>query len=163
MDSIAQNESGGKEVKLSELRSVRGSAKTKKRAGRGVSSGRGKTCGRGQKGQKSRSGGGKGPGFEGGQNPLHKRLPKLPGFKNPDQKEFQIVNVERLNTFKASSTITPEVLAEKGIVKRRDDLVKFLGRGKIEKSYTVKAHGFSQSAKQKIEKAGGKTEVLKTG
>ncbi|HEX21181.1 MAG TPA: 50S ribosomal protein L15 [Actinobacteria bacterium] len=134
--------------------------KKRKRVGRGPGSGLGKTSGRGQDGQLSRSGGGKGSRFEGGQTPLQRRLPKLPGFKNRFRKVYAIVNVEKLNIYKSSEEVSPESLQAKGIIKRSDKLVKVLGQGNIEKKLLVKAHHFSGTAKEKIEAAGGKIEVL---
>jgi len=136
------------------------SRKKRKRVGRGTGSGWGKTAGRGQDGQLSRSGGGKGSRFEGGQTPLQRRLPKLPGFKNPFRKVYTVVNVEKLNVFKSSEEINPVSLQAKGIIKKSDQLVKILGQGDLEKKLVVKAHHFSGTAKSKIEAAGGKIEVL---
>lgn len=135
--------------------------KGKKRVGRGISSGYGKTCGRGQKGQLSRSGGGKGPGFEGGQTPLQRRVPKLPGFKSPFKKQYHIINVEALNTFKSGSKVSPEQLAKVGLIKKLKYSVKVLGSGELKKALTVQAHQFSQSAEEKIKAAGGKVEIIK--
>lgn len=154
-------ESGGTEVKLHQLESSKKAVKQRRRVGRGIGSGRGKTCGRGQKGQKSRSGGGKGPGFEGGQNPLQRRLPKLPGFKNPNKLHYKVVNVARLQAFKSDSVVDPESLYSQGVVSKKNVGVKILGDGKIEKPLTVRAHAFSKKATQKIKKAGGKVEVIK--
>ena len=134
--------------------------KKRKRVGRGQGSGWGKTAGRGQDGQLSRSGGGKGSKFEGGQTPLQRRLPKLPGFKNPFRKVYVIVNVEKLNVFKSSEEINPQSLQAKGLIKKSDGLIKILGQGDLEKQLVVKAHHFSGTAKKKIEAAGGKIEVL---
>jgi len=134
--------------------------KKRKRVGRGQGSGWGKTAGRGQDGQLSRSGGGKGSRFEGGQTPLQRRLPKLPGFKNPFRKVYAIVNVEKLNIFNSSEEINPRSLQAKGLIKKSDGLIKILGQGKLEKKLVVKAHHFSASAKEKIEAAGGKVEVI---
>lgn len=146
-------------MKLHELVSSPGSRQTRKRVGRGTSSGMGKTSGRGHKGQNSRSGGGVRPGFEGGQNPLYRRLPKR-GFNNPTRKEFAIVNIEELNSFAAGTEVTPEVLMESGIVKNPKSGIKVLGNGEVTVKLTVKANKFSQSAVEKIEAAGGKTEVI---
>lgn len=145
-------------MKLHELKPPQGSRKKRKRVGRGEGSGHGKTCGRGQKGQNSRSGGGVSPWFEGGQNPLHQRVPKLPGFRNPFKKEYELVNVERLNVFRANSEVDQNALFEKGLIKKKDSLVKILGNGKLEKALTVKSHHFSKGAIKKIEAAGGKAE-----
>ncbi len=133
--------------------------KSKKRKGRGISSGLGKTAGRGHKGQNARSGGGVRPGFEGGQMPLQERVPKR-GFKNRFAREFAEVNLDRLNQFEEGAVITPETLLEEKIIKRLKDGVKILGEGKLEKALTIKAHKFSQQAREKIEAAGGKAEVI---
>ena len=146
-------------MKLHELQYTEGARKTRKRVGRGTSSGTGKTAGRGQKGQGARSGGGKKPGFEGGQTPLFMRLPKR-GFTNFNKLEYAIVNLEQLNTFEAGAVVCPEALKEAGIIKKELDGVKVLGNGKLEKAITVKAHKFSKSAVAAIEAAGGKTEVI---
>ncbi|MCT1403413.1 50S ribosomal protein L15 [Paenibacillus sp. LC231] len=146
-------------MKLHELSPAPGSRKERKRVGRGTSSGTGKTSGRGHKGQNSRSGGGVRPGFEGGQNPLYRRLPKR-GFVNPTRKEYAIVNIEELNSFAAGTEVTPEVLVESGIVNNTKSGIKILGNGEVTVSLTVKATKFSQSAVEKIEAAGGKTEVI---
>ncbi|ACX67936.1 ribosomal protein L15 [Paenibacillus vortex V453] len=146
-------------MKLHELSPAPGSRKERKRVGRGTSSGTGKTSGRGHKGQNSRSGGGVRPGFEGGQNPLYRRLPKR-GFVNPTRKEYAIVNIEELNSFAAGTEVTPEVLVESGIVNNTKSGIKILGNGEVTVSLTVKANKFSQSAVEKIEAAGGKTEVI---
>lgn len=135
--------------------------KKKKRVGRGTSSGSGKTCGRGQKGQLSRSGGGKGPGFEGGQTPLQRRVPKLPGFKSPFKKKYHIINVEALNVFKSESKVDPKQLTKTGLIKKAKYPVKVLGGGELKKALTVQAHQFSRSAEEKIKGAGGKVEILK--
>lgn len=147
-------------MKLEELKKPKNSIKERKRVGRGRSSGLGKTSGRGQKGQNARSGGGKGPGFEGGQNPLQRRVPKLPGFTNINRKEYQPVNIAKLNVFKESSTVTPETLFKKKLSRKKDSLIKILGKGEITKKLTIKAHAFSGSAVQKIETAGGKAEII---
>lgn len=146
-------------MKLHELRPNEGSTKARKRLGRGTATGQGKTAGRGQKGQKSRSGGGVRPGFEGGQMPLYRRLPKR-GFTNIFAKEYAIVNVEALNRFEDNTEITPELLLETGIIKKVMDGVKILGDGELNKKLTVKAHKFSKSAIEKIEGVGGKVEVI---
>lgn len=147
-------------MKLDELKKPKGSIKIRKRVGRGRSSGLGKTSGRGQKGQNSRSGGGKGPGFEGGQNPLQRRVPKLPGFTNINRKAYQPVNIMRLDVFDENTTVTPETFFEKKFIRKRDGLIKVLGKGEIAKKLTVKAHAFSSSAAKKIEAAGGKAEIV---
>ena len=147
-------------MKLNELRYTDGSKTNAKRVGRGTSSGFGKTSGRGQKGQKSRSGGGVRPGFEGGQNPLFRRIPKR-GFNNYNfQVKYAVINVSDLNRFKDGSEITPELLKEMGLVKKQLDGIKVLGNGTLDKKLTVKASVFSKTAKEKIEKNGGKAEVI---
>lgn len=145
-------------MKLSELAPVSGSRKKRKRVGRGAGSGHGKTSCKGHKGQKARSGGGPKPGFEGGQMPLQRRLPKR-GFTNIFQKQYAIVNVEALNRI-SESLITPEVLKTEGLVKNIRDGVKILGKGRITRSITVKAHAFSAAAKEKIIKAEGSVEKV---
>ncbi len=146
-------------MKLYELQPAEGAKKAPKRVGRGIGSGMGKTSTKGHKGQKARSGGGKGPAFEGGQTPLQRRLPKR-GFNNKFRRELVEVNLEKLNLFDNGTEVTPEVLLEKGIIKKIADGVKILGNGKITKKLTVKSNGFSKSAIAKIEKAGGKAEVI---
>lgn len=146
-------------MKLHELKPAEGSRKERNRVGRGIGSGNGKTAGKGHKGQNARSGGGVRPGFEGGQNPLYRRLPKR-GFTNPTRKEFTVVNLDTLNRFDADTEVTPELLIESGTVKNVKFGIKILGNGKLEKSLTVKAHKFSASAVEAIEAAGGKTEVI---
>lgn len=146
-------------MKLHELKPAEGSRKVRNRVGRGIGSGNGKTAGKGHKGQNARSGGGVRPGFEGGQNPLYRRLPKR-GFTNPTRKEFTIVNLDELNRFDKGTEVTPELLIETGVVKNVKHGVKILGNGNLEKSLTVKAHKFSASAVEAIEAAGGKTEVI---
>ena len=146
-------------MKLHELQYTEGARKTRKRVGRGTSSGTGKTAGRGQKGQGARSGGGKKPGFERGQTPLFMRLPKR-GFTNFNKLEYAIVNLDQLNTFEAGTVVCPKALKEAGLIKKELDGVKVLGNGTLEKAITVKAHKFSKSALAAIEAAGGKTEVI---
>jgi len=146
-------------MKLHELKPSPGSSKNRKRLGRGTATGQGKTAGRGMNGQKSRSGGGVRPGFEGGQMPLYRRLPKR-GFTNIFGTEFAEINVEVLNKFEDGAEVTPEVLKSEGIVKKQLDGVKILGNGELAKKLTVKAHKFSKSAVEKIEAAGGKAEVI---
>ena len=146
-------------MKLHELQYTEGARKTRKRVGRGTSSGTGKTAGRGQKGQGARSGGGKKPGFEGGQTPLFMRLPKR-GFTNFNRKEYAIVNVASLNGFEDGTEVTPELLIECGLVKKELDGIKILGEGELEKRLSVKANKFSKSAIATIEQAGGKAEVI---
>jgi large subunit ribosomal protein L15 len=146
-------------VKIADLRPADGSKKKNKRVGRGIGSGHGKTSCKGHKGQKARSGGTKGPGFEGGQMPLQRRLPKR-GFKNIFKIEFAIVNLKDINKIEGVDVITPEILIEKGIVKNIKDGVKILGEGELQKPLTIKADAFSASALAKITAAGGKVEVL---
>ena len=141
-------------MKLSELRAVPGSRKNRKRIGRGPGSGTGKTSGKGQKGQKSRSGGNPHPWFEGGQMPLYRRLPKR-GFTNIFRKEYTVVNVSQLEGLDAGSPVTPEVMKEKGLIRKLGS-VKILGNGELTGAVTVHAHKFSRSAVEKIEKSGGK-------
>lgn len=148
-------------MKLHDLKPAKGSKKEKKRVGRGDSSGSGKTAGRGTKGQKSRSGGNIPPYFEGGQLPLVRRLPQIRGFTNIFKTQFATVNLDRLNErFEKGDEVTPATLTEAGLIKSSDELVKVLGRGELEKPLTVKAHGFSESARVKIEAAGGSIEEL---
>jgi large subunit ribosomal protein L15 len=146
-------------MKLHELKPNPGSTKNRKRLGRGTATGQGKTAGRGMNGQKSRSGGGVRPGFEGGQMPLYRRLPKR-GFTNIFGTQFAEINVEVLNKFEDGAEITPELLKSEGIIKKQLDGVKVLGNGELSKKLTVKAHKFSKSAAEKIEAAGGKAEVI---
>lgn len=147
-------------MKLHNLRpNEGGGSKETKRLGRGTGSGQGKTAGRGQKGQNSRSGGGVRPGFEGGQMPLYRRLPKR-GFTNIFAKEIATVNVDVLNRFDDNTVVTPELLLSEGVIKNVYDGIKILGDGEINKKLTVKAHKFSKSAAEKIEAAGGKVEVI---
>ncbi len=145
-------------MRLSELAPEPGSRKKRKRVGRGVGSGHGKTSCRGHKGQKARSGGGPKAGFEGGQMPLQRRLPKR-GFTNIFQKQYSIVNIEILNRL-SESLITPEVLKAEGVIKNTRSSVKILGKGEITRPITVKAHAFSASAKEKIVKSQGSVEVI---
>ena len=146
-------------MKLNELKNVEGARTKGYRKGRGLGSGNGKNCGTGNKGQKSRSGGLKAPGFEGGQTPLYRRLPKF-GFTNGSRKEYAIVNVSALNKFAEGTEVTPVLLVESGLVKAEKDGVKILGNGELTVKLVVKAHKFSASAKEAIEKVGGKVEVL---
>ena len=146
-------------MKLHELSPAPGSKHPRKRIGRGIGSGMGKTATRGHKGQWARSGGGVRPGFEGGQNPLYRRLPKR-GFTNRTRKEYAIVNLEDLNRFASGTEVSPEVLIESGLVKNTISGIKSLGNGEIKVSLTVKANKFSQSAVEKINAAGGTTEVI---
>ncbi|MFX3624252.1 MAG: 50S ribosomal protein L15 [Ectobacillus sp.] len=146
-------------MKLHELKPAEGSRKVRNRVGRGIGSGNGKTAGKGHKGQNARSGGGVRLGFEGGQTPLFRRLPKR-GFTNINRKEFAIVNLEALNRFEDGTEVTPELLLETGVISKVNNGVKILANGKLEKKLTVKAHKFSSTAKEAIEAAGGKTEVI---
>ena len=146
-------------MKLHELHPADGATTARKRLGRGVGSGLGKTSGKGHKGAKARSGGGKRPGLEGGQMPLTMRLPKR-GFTNKFRKEFVGINVSRLDIFEDGMEVTPVELIQYGIIKNIQDGVKILGDGEITKKLTVKANRFSASAKEKIEAAGGKAEVI---
>ena len=146
-------------MKLHELRAVPGATKAPKRKGRGTATGQGKTAGRGINGQKSRSGGGVRLGFEGGQMPLYRRIPKR-GFTNLFGTEYTAINVEELNRFEAGTEVTPELIVETGMAKQVKDGIKILGNGTLEKALTVKAQKFSKSAIEKIEAAGGKAEVL---
>lgn len=146
-------------MKLHELKPSAGSRKVRKRVGRGMATGHGKTSGRGQKGQKARSGGGVRPGFEGGQNPIYRRLPKR-GFKNPTRKEYAVVNLDTLNRFEEGTVVTPDLLKKTGVVKDLKDGLKVLANGELNAKLTVKAHKFSRSAEEKIANAGGTTEVL---
>ena len=146
-------------MRLDELQPAEGSKFAPKRVGRGIGSGNGKTSGKGHKGQNARSGGGVRPGFEGGQMPLYRRLPKR-GFKNIFAKQYVTINVEDLERFENGTEVTPELLKETGVISKILDGVKVLGRGEVSKSLTVKAVKFSESAKEKIEKAGGKAEVM---
>lgn len=149
-------------MELYELRPAPGSKKRRKRVGRGTGSGNGKTSGRGMKGQGARSGGGKGPYFEGGQLPLVRRLPFRRGFTNINRVEYKPVNLGRLQEKFGGSDqeVTPEALVEVGVIKRSDKAVAILGDGEINSALTVKAHRFSKSAQAKIEAAGGAVEVL---
>ncbi|WP_028543527.1 50S ribosomal protein L15 [Paenibacillus taiwanensis] len=146
-------------MKLHELSPAPGSREERYRKGRGIASGNGKTAGRGHKGQNARSGGGVRPGFEGGQNPLYRRLPKR-GFINPTRKEYAVLNVADLNSFAAGTEVTPELLMEQGIIKNPLSGIKILGNGDLSVQLTVKANKFSQAAVEKIEAAGGKSEVI---
>ncbi|WP_085520748.1 50S ribosomal protein L15 [Tuberibacillus sp. Marseille-P3662] len=146
-------------MKLHELKSPEGSRSTRKRVGRGYSSGLGNTSGRGEMGQKARSGGNVRPGFEGGQMPLIKRLPKR-GFKNPNRKDYSIVNLETLNKFSDGTEVTPDVLLDNKVISNLNNGVKILGKGQLNSQLTVKANKFSNSAKEAIEAAGGSIEVI---
>ena len=147
-------------MKIHELKPAEGSVAKSKRLGRGTGSGTGKTAGKGHKGQNARSGGGVRPGFEGGQLPLFRRLPKR-GFSNAKFKtEYAVINLSDLNKFENDAVITPELLKEMGLVKNQLSGIKVLGNGTLEKKVIVKAHKFSSVAKEEIEKLGGKAEVI---
>lgn len=146
-------------MKLHELQPAEGSRHERKRLGRGIGSGQGKTAGKGHKGQKARSGGGVRPGFEGGQTPLFQRLPKR-GFTNINRKEYAIVNLDTLNRFEDGTEVTPELLIETGVVSNEKAGIKILAKGKLERKLTVKAHKSSSAAKEAIEAAGGRLEVI---
>lgn len=146
-------------MKLHELKPAKRSRKNRKRVGRGMSSGFGKTSGRGHKGQNARSGGGVRPGFEGGQNPIYRRLPKR-GFHNPNRTEYAIVNLATLNRFEEGTEITPALLQKMGVVKNLKHGLKILGDGELTTKLHVKAHKFSKSAQEKITAVGGTAEVI---
>ncbi len=147
-------------MNLHELKPTPGARRKPTRKGQGIGSGLGKTAGRGHKGQKARSGGGVRPGFEGGQMPLQRRMPKR-GFTNaPFKKEIITVNLDKLNRFENGTEVTPEILLEARVIRKIRDGVKILGEGNLEKPLTIKAHAFSKSALEKIEAAGGKAEVI---
>ena len=146
-------------MKLHELKPAEGATTAAKRLGRGTGSGLGKTSGKGHKGAKARSGGGKGPGFEGGQIPLARRIPKR-GFTNKFRTEYVAINVSRLEIFEDGMVVSPAELIEYGIIKKIEDGVKIMGNGDITKKLTVQANKFTASAKEKIEAAGGKVEVI---
>ena len=146
-------------MKLHELKPAEGSRQERKRKGRRIGSGNGKTAGKGHKGQNARSGGGVRLGFEGGQTPLFRRLPKR-GFTNINRKEYALVNLDVLNSFEDGTEVTPALLVETGVVKKEKAGIKILANGKLEKKLTVKAHKFSSAAKEAIEAAGGQTEVI---
>ena len=146
-------------MKLHELQPALGSVTAGKRLGRGSGSGLGKTSGKGHKGAKARSGGGKGPGFEGGQIPLARRIPKR-GFTNKFRTEYVAINVSRLEIFEDGMVVSPVELIEYGIIKKIEDGVKIMGNGDLTKKLTVQANKFTASAKEKIEAAGGKVEVI---
>lgn len=146
-------------MKLHELKSTEGSRKKRKIVGRGMASGHGKTSGRGHKGQNARSGGGVRLGFEGGQTPLFQRLPKR-GFTNINRKDYAIVNLDSLNVFDENAEVTPESLLAAGVISKTKSGVKILGNGTIDRKLNVKAHKFSTAAKEAIEAAGGKAEVI---
>jgi large subunit ribosomal protein L15 len=145
-------------IGIHDLKPPDGSRKSSKRVGRGRASGHGKTSCRGSKGEKARSK--LRPGFEGGQMPLQRRLPKLRGFTPLSKKEFHLVNLDGLNGFNDGDTVTPELLSERGLVKKLNKDIKILGRGELERKLTVKANAFSSTARAKIEAAGGSVEVI---
>lgn len=146
-------------MKLHDLKPAVGATTAPKRLGRGTGSGLGKTSGKGHKGAKARSGGGKRPGFEGGQMPLTMRLPKR-GFTNKWRTEYVAINVDRLEVFEDGQVVTPVELIEMGIIKKIEDGVKIMGNGELTKKLTVRANKFTASAKEKIEAVGGKAEVI---
>lgn len=146
-------------MKLHHLRPAEGSKKKKIRVGRGESGRRGKTAGRGTKGLKARSK--VRPGFEGGQTPLQRRMPKLKGFKNPNREEFTVINVERLGAFDSGASVDPDAMRGAGLVKKRGK-IKVLGQGDLEVALTVRAHAFSSGAAEKIQAAGGSIEVIES-
>jgi len=146
-------------VKLHELKPAKGARKVSKRKGIGIGSGLGKTGGRGQNGQNARSGGGTRPGFEGGQMPLHQRIPKR-GFTSKFKKHYAEVNVDDLNRFQEGTLVTPELLQEEGMVKQVRDGIKILGNGELKTKLDVRAHRFSKGAEEKIKAAGGSVEVI---
>lgn len=148
-------------MRLDSLKPAPGSKKKRKRVGRGLGSGHGVTAGRGTKGQKARSGGGKGPGFEGGQTPLYRRLPQFPGFTNIFKVEYTPVNLDQLNVFSDGEEITIGKMIEKGIIRPSDLPIKLLGRGELTiKPKLVQAHKISKKAREAVEGAGGKVEIL---
>ena len=146
-------------MNLHDLKPARGAKKRRKRIGRGPGSGHGKTATKGHKGLLARSGGGKRPGFEGGQMPLIRRVPKF-GFANPFRTEYAIVNLKSLEKWTRGETVTPQAMAEAGLVKRKTLPIKILGNGELKKSLVVQAHKFSKSAEAKIQAAGGRVEVI---
>ena len=145
-------------MNLSDLKPNEGSTHSTRRIGRGIGSGRGKTCGRGHKGDKAR--GGVRPGFEGGQTPLHRRLPQMRGFTQPFKKTYSILNLSDLERFEPGDAITPEFLLEKHAIGAIKDGVRILGSGELTKKLTVRAHHFSKTAKEKIEALGGTAETI---
>jgi large subunit ribosomal protein L15 len=146
-------------MKLDDLKPAAGSNKKRKRVGRGPGSGHGKTSGRGHKGQGSRSGGNTKPGFEGGQMPLQRRLPKR-GFHNIFRIEMAVVNLTQLDLLAGAGDIAPDIMSQHGLISGKNRQVKVLGEGNLTKAVTIRAHGFSASARQKIEAAGGKAELI---
>lgn len=148
------------QIRLHNLQPAPGSRKNRKRIGRGKGSGSGKTAGRGQKGQNSRSGSHRNPGFEGGQMPLYRRLPKLGGFTPRNRKVYAVVNVVDLERFESNMVVDPAALVRVGLIKKERENVKILGDGELKTSLTVRAHAFTRTAREKIEAAGGKAEVI---
>ncbi len=148
-------------MKLNELRPAKGAVKNRKRLGRGQGSGTGGTSGRGHKGHKSRSGGGQAVGFEGGQMPIYRRLPKG-GFKNISRVEYQVINVDDLNRCEPNSEVTPALLKELELARKLTQPVKLLGHGSLDRAVKVRVHAASASARQKVEEAGGTVELLET-
>ena len=148
-------------MKLNELKPARGAVRPRKRIGRGQGSGTGGTAGRGHKGHSSRSGGGNAPGFEGGQMPIQRRLPKG-GFTNINRVEYQVVNVSSLSVFEAGSEVTPAVLKERRLARKATIPVKLLGRGEVDRAVRVSVHAVSESARRKVEAAGGTVELVKS-
>ena len=146
-------------MELHKLTPAKGATHKKKRVGRGPGSGHGKTACRGNKGQRSRSGHSMNPGFEGGQMPLHRRLPKR-GFTNIFRREYAVINLDQLNIFQAGTTVTPEELVRRGLVKRSVNGIKILAEGELKAALTVRAHKFSSNAAKKIQSAGGTVEVI---
>ncbi len=146
-------------MKIHELTPAEGSRKKRKRVGRGQGSGHGGTACRGHKGQRSRSGGGPRPGFEGGQMPVHRRLPKR-GFTNIFKKQYSIINIKDLSRFEANANLDAKAFKEAGLVKKRRDSIKILGKGDISQPLFVKVHSISKTAKEKIEAVGGKVEII---
>jgi large subunit ribosomal protein L15 len=151
-------------VRLEDLRPAPGARKRRKRVGRGPGSGHGKTSGRGTKGHNARSGGGKGGGFEGGQMPLYRRLPKRGFLPHGGKREWAVVNLRDLAGFPAGAVVDPERLVERGLIKGRDrDAVKVLGEGTVDHALTVRVHAISESARRKLEASGGRVELIGTG
>lgn len=146
-------------MKLHDLKPAQGAKKRRKRIGRGPGSGHGKTATKGHKGLLARSGGGKRPGFEGGQMPLIRRLPKF-GFTNPFRTEYAVVNVRNFENWSGGETVTPQAMVDAGLVKRKTLPIKILGTGALKKSLVIQAHKFSKSAEEKIRAAGGRVEVI---
>ncbi|MGC8861419.1 MAG: 50S ribosomal protein L15 [Armatimonadota bacterium] len=147
-------------MRLNDLRPAPGSTHARKRVGRGTGSGHGTSAGRGTKGQKARTSGGVRPGFEGGQTPLHRRLPQRRGFRNITRKEYAVVNLDDLERFEPGTEVTPELLVASRVVKKVKDGIKILGDGELTRNLTVRAHKFSKTAEEKIKAAGGTAEVL---